>query len=332
VTGGPGVGRLVGCKGTRWAVVLSLLAGCRGEGPGNLPNDSVWLSPHFAFHSRAQDTALCPDLLTTLEQHFYLLQGMLGFVWPSGHTIHYYKFVDRSDYVANAPCPHGSAGCADGSDVYSSDVFQQHELVHAYLWPFGLPPPLVAEGTAVALACNRAIPETPSLSLADAIQIHEALADTRVYDTGGRLVRYLLDYDGPEAFMRFYSGLGEQASFEDLDRTMRKVFGAGADEIWAAALETHASCPPPFACSRDALPGDGTPVPVAPICGLGKDDRTFALASDGDVALTGPVATTIGSCDPIPFSPIEAIPISGGASHITWATAGRSLLRGFSEC
>jgi len=73
---------------------------------------------------------------------------MLGFEWPAAHVIHYYKFVDATDFAMNAPCPKGSGGCADGRGVYTFDPFHQHELVHAYLWPFGLPLTVVMEGAA----------------------------------------------------------------------------------------------------------------------------------------------------------------------------------------
>jgi hypothetical protein len=297
------------------ATLLGLLGGCQDEGTGDLPNDFVWRSPHFVFHARARDAASCPEVLTTLEQHFEFLHGMLGFIWPTGRTIQYYKFADSADFSAHAPCPRGAGGCADGNDVYSYDLFEQHELVHTYLWPYGLPPPLVAEGTAVALACNRSIPDWPALSLSDAIRIRDPLTDTRLYDTGGRLVRHLLDSYGPELFMRFYPALRAHATFVDLDRALRGVFGAGADEIWAAALATPASCPPPFACSRDTLPGDGTPTPVAPTCGP-PAARTFALAADGNVAISGSAVTTLGSCDSIPFSPLKLLPASDGVSHV----------------
>jgi hypothetical protein len=289
---------------------------CRGEEAHDLPSDVAWTSPHFIFHARTQDPVVCADAVVTLEQHFALLQGMFGFAWPDGRSIHYYKFVDRADFRANSPCPKGSGGCADESDVYSDDVFEQHELIHSYLWSVGTPPPLVAEGTAVALSCNRPISDTPSLSLADGIGIQDALSDLRIYDTGGRLVRYLLDRYGPQAFLLFYGELGKHADFDQLDRTLQSVFGAGADEIWAAALDQPTSCPPPFACSRDALSLDGTPAALAPVCGLTTGHRTFALATEAEVAISGPPSTSVLSCDPIPFAAIPATASRPDTSHV----------------
>lgn len=317
----PTLGRtLAGRASPSLVVAVALLplpmGACRVEEAHDLPGDLAWTSPHFIFHARAQDSLACPDALTNLEQHFALLEGMFGFVWPAGRSIHYYKFVDHPDFHANSPCPQGSGACADQSDVYSDEVFEQHELIHSYLWPFGTPPPLVTEGTAVALACNRPISDTPSLSLAEGIRIQDALSDLRIYDTGGRLVRYLLDRYGPQAFLRFYVQLGKHADFDDLDALMQEVFGAGADQIWAAALDAPTSCPPPFACSRDALPLDGTPVALSASCGLTTGNRTFALTTQTQVAIAAPSSTSVSSCDPIHFVAIRATSARRDTSHV----------------
>jgi hypothetical protein len=284
---------------------LSLVA-CRAEEEHDLPQDVVWDSPHFAYHTRIGEQPVCEDVVATLEQHFSSIQRMFGFDWPNGRTIHYYKFTSQTDFVANSPCPAGSAACTSGNHVYSYHVFEQHELVHAYFWPFGLPPPVVAEGTAVALVCNRPIPEAPSLSLADAMRVQDALSDQRVYDTGARLVRYLLEAYGAEAFLRFYSRLRQPSAFEALDRSMRSEFDVGADEVWAKALAAPANCPPSFACSRDSIPLDGTTIEVSPTCGLFGEARTFSLVEDSEVAIAGTVSLSVGSCDPIPFSTLHA--------------------------
>lgn len=279
------------------AFVLAAAAGCQGESV-DLPNDLVWKSSHFVFHARAEDSALCPDVLFRLEQHFSALQALLGFVWPDERRIQYYKFLDRSDFNAHARCASGADGCADSVEaVYSHRAFEEHELVHAYLWRSGVPPPVITEGTAVALSCDRAIPAQPSLSLNDAVRVRDALSDTRVYETGGRLVRFLLDRYGARTFMRFYSQLAFDATVDDLDRTARSVFGSGADAIWAAALATPASCAPAFACSRDALPLDGTPVTLFPVCGVPDQFLTLNLAADAQLAIAGPLSTSVGGCD-----------------------------------
>ena len=304
----------------RWRFLVlagacSLLLACSADFTPDLPRDLAWTSPHFEYHARSVDSDICGELLGTLEQHFQFIQDLLGFAWPVGRTIDYYKFSDSQDFTTNAPCPHGAGGCSDGS-VYSYAPFEQHELVHAYLWPLGLPPPVIAEGAAVGLSCSPGIPEIPTLSLRDALSVGIALDDVRVYETGGRLVRFLLDNYGGSAFLQFYAGLHRGATFEQLDQLARSIFGASADDLWAATLATHASCPQPFDCSRSALPSDGTTVQVAPVCGLKSDVRPFTVPADGNVAITAPAGTQLESCDPIPFSSELATTYSGGAPQI----------------
>lgn len=314
------VSRAANCGLVFCALLALALSACTVEEQGaaarDLPNDRVLRSAHFAYHARGTDNAICGDLLGTLERHFDHMQSMLGYAWPAGRVIHYYKFVDAADFVANAPCPQGSGGCEEDANVYAYDAFHEHELVHAYLRPFGRPATVLMEGAAVALACNRQISETPSLSLQGALAVRESLQDERVYDTGGRLVRYLLDRYGVAAFLRLYGMLGAQASVAELNQAMQAVVGASADDVWAAALTTHASCPPTFACSREILPNDGTAVSVSPVCGLPTDNRTFALHAGGDVAIAAPASTKVGSCDPIPFAQTLASANTGGSVQV----------------
>jgi hypothetical protein len=306
-------------------VLCGFVASCNLDRNFNLPRDQVLTSLHFKYHARSTDSTICEELLGKLESDFQVFEGMFGLSWPLGRRIEYYKFVDSGDFSTNAPCPRGSGACFDAGDVYSYESFEQHELVHAYLWPFGRPPPVIAEGTAVAVACNRAIPETPTLSLADALLVTDPLEDLRVYETGGRLVRYLLSTYGPGLFMEFYVGLDRRASLVEMDAAMRAIFGAGVDEIWNATLMTYATCPQLFACSQAALPLDGSEIPVVQICGLDRDERTLTLYADSDVAIAGPIGTLLGSCDPIPFVEELATTNAMGTSQIglLYLPAGR---------
>lgn len=293
----------------RAALVVALLpwvlTACYVEEAHDLPSDVVWRSGHFAYHTRTGEQFACEGLMATLEQHLSSIQASLGLDWPAGRTIDYYKFTTQEDFATHSPCPVGSAACTDRTRVYAYQPFEQHELVHAYFWHLGLPPPVIVEGTAVALVCKQAIPERPSLSLADAMRVRDALADQRVYDTGARLVRYLLDGYGAEPFLRFYPQLGLTASLGDLDRVLRSVYGLGAEEIWAATLAAPAHCPPVFACSRDSLPLDGTSTEIVPVCGLYTDARSVALGADGEIAISGPASLSVGSCDAGAFSTLR---------------------------
>lgn len=301
------------------------------NGERNLPADQRLSSTHFRYHTRTGDAAICDDLLETLEQHFALLQSTLGFDWPSGHVIDYYKYVDAADFNDNAPCPKGSAGCSFGGNIHASELFEQHELVHAYLWPVADPPVVVAEGAAVALSCSHPLPSVPTLTLDEALQASDALSDQRVYETGGRFARFLFDRYGAPAFLNFYLGVaqaGRTPSRDAFDAALRAVYGVGIDQLWIDMLVTQTSCAQPFACSRAALPVDGTPVPVKPICGLTRDSRTFAISTDGNVAISGPTSATLGSCSLSPASRITDAVVASDESQVglLQVVAGRYFL------
>jgi hypothetical protein len=294
----------------------TVLSACQAGKAVDLPADQVWSSLHFRYHARGADTTRCGDVLVPLEEHFTLLQSILGFDWPSGGVVDYYKFVDAEDFAAHAPCPLGSAGCSFGGKVYTAAWFEQHELVHAYLWPRGSPPVVLVEGVAVALSCSHHLPQAPTLSLEQALNVEQALSDTRVYETGGRFVRYLMDRYAERSFFQVYSSLSQDAKLSDLDGILRSTYGVGVDELWLDMLVTQPSCAPPFACSREALPVDGTPVPVAPLCGHGIDYRTFSMASSGNVAVTGPAGSHMGRCAPVHAYETLATSFSPGTSQV----------------
>ncbi len=309
-------------------LALAGLAAC-GEGgvfePGEmsadreLPSDRHLVSSHFGYHARAADRAICDGLLDTLEQHFALLRSTLGFEWPSGRVIDYYKFVDAEDFANSAPCPKGSSGCFSGGAIYTPDLFEQHELVHAYLWPLADPPVVVAEGAAVALSCSHPLPSVPTLTLDEALRASDALSDPRMYETSGRFARFLLDRYGAAAFMRLYADvaqIGKHPESAAFDGVLRAVYGVGADQLWVDMLVTQASCAQPFACSRAALPVDGTRVALEPICGLASDSRTFAMSADGNVAISGLPGARLGSCSSPPVSRSSTAVVASDAAQV----------------
>ena len=67
----------------------------------------------------------------------------------------YYKYPDDVDDSRRTPTAAPARRRARGTRPCSSpDAFDRHELIHAYLAPYGLPPPLFIEGAAVALSCQ----------------------------------------------------------------------------------------------------------------------------------------------------------------------------------
>lgn len=140
---------------TEALVILALGSGCGDTHDSrNLPNGTLWESEHFRYHTRSNDSASCESVLHQLERHFEQLHEYLGFAWPTDRKIDYYKFADRTDYFDNSPCPHDAESCTSDSNVFSPYVLVNHELVHAYLAPLGLPPAFFTEGIASVFSCE----------------------------------------------------------------------------------------------------------------------------------------------------------------------------------
>ncbi|HEY5958105.1 MAG TPA: hypothetical protein VIV60_16190, partial [Polyangiaceae bacterium] len=134
-------------------MLFAITSGCSAEPQLDLPNDRSWESEHFRYHVRDGDERACEAVLEQLEQHFELTRTYLGFPWSGDRKIEYYKFRDNADYSSNSGCPVDSGSCALQSTVFSPDTLNEHELIHAYLAPLGLPPAFFVEGVASVMAC-----------------------------------------------------------------------------------------------------------------------------------------------------------------------------------
>lgn len=138
---------------------LAALVGCQ-SGSGEyqkwwtFPADErVWESEHFIYHSYPDDDATCPEVLNILEDHFRKSQEYLGFPWPEGAKIDYYKFPDFDALEASNAC-YGTA-CSSYRLIFSVDRVETHELVHGYFLIDEVHRlPLLDEGLAEALTCD----------------------------------------------------------------------------------------------------------------------------------------------------------------------------------
>jgi hypothetical protein len=286
-------GRLLGVRrGGRSAIVFAgvafatTLAACQSD--LNLPSDGNWQSTHFDYRTRASESAVCPDILGPLEDHFATLQGYLGFDWPAGEKVTYYKFLDSTDFSANAGCGTGAGGCAPGPNVRSTVGLDTHELVHAYLSGTGHPPPILVEGVAVVLSCTAdgyARPK-PTQTWDQLASIKFGASDTvTVYATGAWLVGYLLDAFGPQRFLTLYRTLPSTADTAALDAAVQSIYGQSLSAIWTAALsesQPRNSCV--WQCSRPAITLDGVPIDTSSgVCGV-DNVRPFTLSSEAAIS------------------------------------------------
>jgi hypothetical protein len=277
-------------------LAAALLAGCSGR---SLPNDVSWESEHFVYKTRAAETEACPDIVAALEDHFQAIQRAIGFDWPQGAKITYYKFHNVVDFDANSAC--GEAGaCAPGTTVETFEAFQAHELAHTYLRKTGYPPALLLEGAATTLSCASWRFTQPVIPWREAFVLDaQGRRAAELYHAGGWLVGHLLATRPAESFIALYRDARDNQTADQFAATFARVYGEALDDVWAQAIATGrppAFCP--WECSRPQAPVDGvTPVPADAVCGVPPTYAiTLAQPSELVATLTGVSSFMLGIC------------------------------------
>jgi hypothetical protein len=275
-----------------------VLAACDGTDP---PNDLRWQSAHFDYYTRASDDSVCPDLAGLLEDHFAVLRGYLGFDWPAGRKVNYWKYADLADFEAHNLCPPLAGGCTIDSTVESMTGLDTHELVHAYLSPSGTPPPVLMEGAAVALSCTSSPYTDKPRETWDQLagDMYSKMDTYTVYEDGAWLVGYLLDAYGPGPFMTVYRALPYHADAASMDAAFQSAYGQGLAALWSAALagaQPRNVCV--WQCSRPPIVL-GTPFDTTGVCGT-DSLRPFTLTAESAVSFTSTGADfALGPCGQI---------------------------------
>jgi hypothetical protein len=256
------------------------LAACGGP---DLPSGRVWESEHFRYHTRSDDPAPCPAVTARLDRNFEVLRARLAFDWAAAAKVDYYKFRDAADRDQHGSCP-DHFNCAWAGHVESVNLFDEHELVHAYL-DGPQPPLLFAEGLAQALSCRTERSDFPRVTLDDLLVWRpdkaNPLARGDFYDTAAWFVGYLWRKYGGERFMRLYGGLPRHAGHAQISQAFMDTLGETVDDAWAAAffaVDPQIGCIPLWACEQPALPVDGSIVEWPATCTADDDARTFELS------------------------------------------------------
>jgi hypothetical protein len=255
----------------------------------DLPGDRVWESGHVRYHVRGDDHGPCEAVAARIDRNFEVLRAALGFRWEPGWMVDYYKFRDRDDRDEHSGCPRGY-NCGWGQHVESDRLFDEHELVHAYLADTAVPPMMFVEGLAHALSCratrtayNRAsLPELLTWKL----EGNSLGGPDRYYDTAAWFVGHLWRTYGAEQFMRLYREIPRGSDHAVVSKSFVDVLGVTLDRVWQeafAVLDPQVACIPLWACAQDPLPVDGTTTELGPTCTADWEARTFELPRDASL-------------------------------------------------
>jgi hypothetical protein len=281
----------------RARLVLGVIAGAGALGGGvgcgpDLP-ERYWRSEHVRYFSRDSDTSVCPAILDEIEEHGAVIAGALLIERP---VVTYYKFDGEEDFDAHAECGAIAEACAFNATARSTLDFDRHELVHAYLSPYGRPPWLLVEGAAVALSCKRY--PRPTGSWRDAYAApHPSIEQ---YAGGGWLVGYLLRMFPGRLLPRLYKQAPSNASADQFARIFEDIYEMKLDDVWAAAIsvpQVPMWCP--WECERPAFAVDGLPRTLEPVCGTGSLQLSVDLPASGVTRwrIEGDGRVYLRSCD-----------------------------------
>jgi hypothetical protein len=273
------------------AVVVAIAClGGAACGP-DLP-ERLWRSEHVRYFSRAADDTVCPALLDEIEAHAQVIGDALGIERP---LVTYYKYADSADFAANGDCGPGASACARNATVDSTASFDRHELIHAYLGPYGLPPRLFMEGAAVALSCQRY--PRPTGSWRDALTADRF--SPQLYGAGGWLAGYLMRMFRKTWFVNLYGALQINATADEIEQVFKDIYKMSLDDVWTAAI-TGKQAPTicPWECTRPAFEADGQPHALATVCDGGTTQLTVDLPAAGITRwlLDGDASVSVGSC------------------------------------
>jgi hypothetical protein len=271
-------------------VVIACFAG-QACGDVDLP-DRLWRSDHVRYFTRDSDNVVCPAILDEIEAHGAVIADRLGIEQT---IVSYYKFDGWDDFKAHAGCPASTGGCSLNATTRTPLGFHRHELIHAYLAPYGHPPPLLSEGAAVALACERR--PRPIGSWRDAYAAKPPSLE--VYAAGGWLVGHLLRMFRALWLVELYSSVPVNATADQFAKAFERIYGMSLDVVWAAAIGgTHAPMDCPWECGRPSFEPDGQPVTLSPVCGA--DMMHLSVDLPGGVTrwqVDGAGRISVHSCD-----------------------------------
>ncbi len=140
-------------------------------------------------------------------------------------------------------CPETAEGCAAEGIVVTAWLPPEHELAHA-LFAYQSNS-FFDEGTATALGGYNPTdaPPVPTSRVhdpRDVLTIDQLPGE--YYETAGSFVLFLIEKYGVETYMSLYEQIDSESTYEDIDRAMQGVLGAGLNPLVESYLAADQQC------------------------------------------------------------------------------------------
>lgn len=261
-------------------------------------------SEHFVYRSRPSDETVCPAALNSVERHFDVMQKYLGFEWPAGKKIEYFKFEDSDDLRKHGTCSSFNAACFYASiGIQTREPITLHELIHAYLSPLGRRHTLLEEGLAESLSCAHEVYERPKTPDVETAFDSETWASNSVkgyremYAAARWFVGWLLREHGPARFMSFYRALAPGDEFTQAKRAFDAAYGSDLTSAWQVAFDStnlDTACARIWECAQSDWFADpiSTECGDSPLRSLKLDTAQWVIQRS-----SGSLGMHVGSCD-----------------------------------
>jgi hypothetical protein len=160
--------------------------------------------------------------------------------------------------------------------------------MHAYLGAESAPPPpLFAEGAAVAFSCDWDGLPLPGVAPGWRDLVDPAPGSPQffsLYPLAGQLVSHLVTKFGLGKFVRFYRSIAGNVTADVIAARFMAAFGVTLDEVRPQATAADRPiCLSLWECSQPELALDGTTTSIGMTCGLDLVPRTVRLAEPGNL-------------------------------------------------
>lgn len=243
-------------------------------------------SAHFHYFATSVDR-IPAGILDRLEQHRNDISSALGI--SDAGAIDYYRFDQVQDFSSYLDGCQEATSCTIGKSVFTTSVFDQHELIHSYLSDWH-PVQMLAEGSAEAFHCGDALRDwvfaVPS-TMDWTTVVAKSPSDTDIYRWGVRLVLYLIRAYGSGRFLEYYQTTHQTDDPALFALEFERFWGQSIDRVWTILAANLGSAPLPICpCGQPIIPVDGSPMDVSEfddyrVLPPALDSQTFTMSLDG---------------------------------------------------